>query len=120
MFTRKTTADGKEFLSIEKAGEFKAQLFPINYTPAAGKKSKLSYNCNLYLVKSQVGVSFDVRQITEGEKVGEFLAGDKSRLSGHRAVVTEYLTDTRKVIEKATIPYGIYKDLMDEIKLAQG
>lgn len=115
---KKATADNKPYISIEKEGDYKCQLFPINYAGNAESGSKLAYNANLYLIKAGVSVSFDVREITKGEHAGEFLAGDKSRLAGHRAVVTDFLKEQKKVIERAVIPYTVYKELMDNLKVA--
>ena len=119
MYEFKQTQDGKPYIAIATA-DVKASLFPIDAPADPTKGSKLAYNCNLVLLKSNVGISFDVREITaEGESKGNFVAGDKStKMNGHRAVVTKWLADRKKAVELATIPTPIYNDLMKEIKAA--
>lgn len=118
MFEFKTSATGKPYIAIVTP-EVKASLFPIDAPIDDTKKSRLAFNCNMVLLKANVGISFDVRVITEGDAKGNFVAGDKStKMNGHRAIVTKWLDEQKKVVELTTIPTGVYNDLMKEIKAA--
>lgn len=113
---------GEKYISID-GPKYKAQLFRIKAAPS-GKGSDLAFNCSLFSKEASINLSFPVRKIVAGEKSGEFLAGDKTRLNSHRAVVTEFIKTgvdqagkaTGHVVDRASIPYSEYKDLMEAIK----
>jgi len=119
-----TTGEGKGYKIID-AEDYQIAIFPNSKQADPTKGSHLVANARITLKKAGITFQTPVKKLRDS---GELLAGQPARLNGHRAVVSEWVSDKDgngmpipgkgESFERMSIPNSVYKEIMALIAAA--